>query len=229
MNYTSIDNIISKCYSDLGGGATDENHKRYFQWISRGYKQLRLFKLPLDKAETLTVQTTGIRCVILPKDYVSFVSIGKVYNNHFHKFSLKADIVPNTTENCGVITQTNTLPTYPIAGAYAQGGGLNNWYYRLDEENNRILIAGNILTEATLFYKSTGVNLTGETLIPVIAEEALIAWTHYQEALNEKDRGMIAIRKQVFDGEITNLQLANWNQDAMTEAVYSTIYQGVKR
>lgn len=228
MNYTTIENIIFACYSDLGTNASDENHKRYFAWISRGYKQLRIFKLPLDKAETLTVQT-GIRCVIIPKDYVSFTSIGKIYNNKFIKFSLKADLMPNTTESCGVETQTDMNPTHNHSIGYSAGGGNNLWYYRIDEENNRILLDGLSLTEATLFYKSTGINLTGETLIPTIAEETLISWVHYQQALGDGDKGMIAIRKQILDSNLSDLQLSEWDNDSMIEAVYSTIYQGVKR
>ena len=230
MNYTSINNIIFQCYSDLGVNASDENHKRYFAWLLRGYKQLRLFKLPLDKAETLPVQT-GIRCVILPKDYVSFVAIGKIENNQLEGFSLKGDLIPEISESCGVETQANNLPEYRHYGRtdYTQGGGRNLWYYRPDEGNNRILIDGMPLKEATLFYKSTGINLTGETLIPTIAEECLISWVHYQQALGDGDKGMIQIRKQILDSNISDLQLAEWDNQSMIEAVYSTIYQGVKR
>ena len=230
MNYTSINNIIFQCYSDLGVNASDENHKRYFAWLLRGYKQLRLFKLPLDKAETLPVQT-GIRCVILPKDYVSFVAIGKIENNQLEGFSLKGDLIPEISESCGVETQANNLPEYRHYGRtdYTQGGGRNLWYYRPDEGNNRILIDGMPLKEATLFYKSTGINLTGETLIPTIAEESLISWVHYQQALGDGDKGMIQIRKQILDSNISDLQLAEWDNQSMIEAVYSTIYQGVKR
>jgi hypothetical protein len=196
----------------------------------RGYKQLRLFKLPLDKAETLPVQT-GIRCVILPKDYVSFVAIGKIENNQLVGFSLKGDLIPEISESCGVETQANNLPEYRHYGRtdYTQGGGRNLWYYRPDEGNNRILIDGMPLKEATLFYKSTGINLTGETLIPTIAEETLISWVHYQQALGDGDKGMIQIRKQILDSNISDLQLAEWDNQSMIEAVYSTIYQGVKR
>ncbi len=229
MQYTSINNIVYDCFSDLKD-ATDENFKRYYRWVQRGYKQLRIFKLPLDKAETLTIQT-GIRCVILPKDYVSFVAIGKTYENRFIPFSLKSDLLPNTTESCGTETQTDMLDTHEHGEGYSAGGGVNFWYYRLDEENNRILIDGETLTEATLFYKSTGINLTGETLIPVIAEEVLIAWVHWQEALNDKSISGAEkqMRRQVLDNEINNLQMANWNNDAMIDAIYSTIYQGLKR
>ena len=231
MNYTSIENIIFACYSDLGVNATDENHKRYFNWLLRGYKQLRLFKLPLDKAETLPVQT-GVRCVILPKDYIAFTAIGKIVNNKLVRFSLKSDLLPEISESCGAETQAQSLPeygNYHIGTPYAEGGGKNLWYYRPDEGNNRILIDGMPLKEATLFYKSTGINLTGETLIPTIAEECLISWVHYQQALGDGDKGMIQIRKQILDSNISDLQLAEWDNQSMIEAVYSTIYQGIKR
>jgi hypothetical protein len=228
MEYTTVNNIILQCLSDLGGSATDENFKRYFVWVLRGYKQLRLFSLPLDKAVTLTVQS-NIRCVILPKDYVSFVAIGKNYNNKFHRFSMKDDIMPITTESCGVTTQTDTLPTTEYGGRYSNGGGRNYWYYRLEETNNRILIEGDTLTEATLIYKSTGIDMSGETFIPKIAEEALIAWVHWQQALNDSDRGMAQIRKSVFDGAVNDIHMAQLDLDSLMDAVYSTIYQGVKR
>ena len=228
MNYTSINNIISKCYSDLGDGATDANHKRYYQWILRYYGQLCIHKLPLDVVETLPVQT-GVRCIIIPKKYVGFVAIGKIINNQLVKFSLKADLVPQTTEECGTETQTDVAPMYPGHTGYATGGGRNLWYYRPDEGNNRILIYGSPLTEATLVYKSTGVDANGEVFIPTIAEESLIANVHYQEALNGGDKGMIGIRKQVLDSALNDLQMIEWNSDAMFDEIYSTIYQGVKR
>jgi hypothetical protein len=227
MNYTSVNDIISKCFSDLKD-ATDENYKRYYQWILRGYGQLRIHKLPLDIAVPLPVQTTGVRCVILPKDYVSFTSIGKNINNQLHKFSLKADLTPLTTEECGIETQAASVDGEQRVG-YATGGGRNLWYYRLDEENNRILIYGAPLTTATLVYKSTGVSANGEVFIPTIAEEALIAWVHFQQALGDGDKGMIGIRQQIFSSAITDLQMSEWNSDVMFDAIRSTIYQGVKR
>jgi hypothetical protein len=230
MEYVTVNTIISQCYSDLGKDATDENHKRYFAWVLRGYKQLRLFALPLDKAVTLPVQT-NIRCVILPKDYVDFVAIGRDYNNKFTRFNLKDNIMPNTTTSCGTETQTDTFPTSEYGWSYANGGGRNDWYYRLDEANNRILIEGDTLTEATLVYKSTGVDINGETFIPKIAEEALIAWVHWQEALNDKSisSGMAQIRKVVFDGAVNDIHMAQLDLDSLMDAVYSTIYQGIKR
>ena len=228
MQYTTINDIIFQCYSDLGRSATEEDHKRYFAWIVRGYKNLNLCTLPLDKAVTLDVKT-GIRCVVIPDDYVSFVAIGRDTENHFEKFVSKPDLMPNTTEGCFTITQTDTLPTKDLYGGYAVGGGRGRWYYRLDEGNNRILIDGDILTEATLVYKSTGIDMNGETFIPKLAEEALIAWVHYQQALGDKDKGMIVLRKQIFDDAVRDIQHSQFNLDALMDAVYSTIYQGVKR
>ena len=230
MLYTTVENIILNCYSDLGGGATDENHKRYFQWVKRGYKQLRLFKLSLNVATTLPVQS-GVRCVVIPNDYISFVGIGKVINNTLSKFSEKGDLIPRTTESCGIETQTEIHPSYQDRGGYATGGGGNLWYYRLDEGNNRILIDGAPLIEATLVYKSSGETIDGKTLIPSMAEEALIAWVHWQEALNEKGISGVEkeLRYKVFVGAINDIDLLTWNSDAMMDAVYSTIYQGVKR
>ena len=231
--YTTIDNILRNVWSDQGESATEANQKRYFQWVIRGYKLLRLYTLPLDKAVPLQVQS-GIRCVILPQDFVSFTAIGKNYNNHFHRFSLKPGLIPSVNYVCGIEEQIPEHPYIPGGYNYADGGGENLWYYKQDLGNNRILIDGMPLTTATLVYKSTGVNFDGATFIPKLAEEALIAYVHWQEALNGTKRNKIDVvdaqlRKTEWQTAVTDIQIAELNIDSLMDAVYSSIYQGVKR
>ena len=96
------------------------------------------------------------------------------------------------------------------------------------------MIEGAPLIEATLIYKSTGINFDGETFIPKVAEEALIAFVHFQEALNEPNMtratlAMVGMRKQEWQQAVTDMEIATLRMDDLMDAVYSTIYQGVKR
>jgi hypothetical protein len=230
--YTTIAGVVRNVLSDQEM-AVESNWKRYSQWVIRGYKKLRLFTLPLDKAVPLQVQS-GVRCVIVPQDFTGFTAIGKNYNNHFHKFTLKPTLMPTVNYICGIEQQEQMKPITIEGHTYADGGGENLWYYKEDYANNRILIDGAPLTEAVLIYKSTGVFTDRTTFIPKVAEEALIAFIHWQEALNKKDKtradiAEVQIRENNWKTEVLDIELSSLRLDDLMDAVYSTIYQGVKR
>ena len=234
--YSTLSTIIDNVLSDQDSYAKESNWKRYFQWGVRGFKQLQLFSLPMDQAIDLPVQS-GVRCVVLPSDFIKFTAIGITRGNRFHAFTLKPDLQPTLNYVCGMpeqVTQQITPNIHRAAGYqfdYAEGGGKNFWYYKEDYPNNRILIDGAPLTEATLIYTSTGIKMNSETLIPKIAEEAMIAFIHWQEELNSRpaDKGMILIRRQEFEKAVDDIRHAELNIEALMDAVRSTIYQGVKR
>ena len=233
--YSTLSTIIDNILLDQGISADESNWKRYFQWGVRGFKQLQLFSLPMDQAVNLPVQS-GIRCVILPVDFIKFTKIGKSIGNEFHEFTLKPELQPTLNYVCGMPQEVTPVLTPNIHRGYgnfnyAEGGGKNLWYYKEDYPNNRILIDGAPLIEATLIYTSTGIKLNSETLIPKIAEEALIAFIHWQEELNSKppDKGMIIIRRNEFEKAVDDIKHAELNIQALMDGMYSTIYQGVKR
>ena len=235
--YSTLDSIVLQVWSDQGPQADEATRRRYFQWAIRGFKQLQLFSLPMDQAIDLPVQT-GVRCVVLPSDFIKFTAIGITRGNLFHAFTLKPDLQPTLNYVCGMPQQVTPVIQPNIHRAagygnfeYAEGGGKNYWYYKEDYPNNRILIDGAPLTMATLIYTSTGIKMNSETLIPKIAEEAMIAFIHWQEELNSKpaDKGMIMIRRQEFEKAVDDIRHAELNIEALMDAVRSTIYQGVKR
>ena len=242
--YTTPKAIVSAVLLDEGDGADMGQYKRYLNWVLRGYKQLKMFALPNAKEVRLDVNP-DIYSVTLPDDFVKFVSIGRPYKGKVDTFIQYNELVATTTPECGQETQDSeqgenvTQYNNSYYSLYGMGGGIGQYYYKLDLNNNRILLNGTpTLTTVNLKYISTGIKIGETTLIPVLAEESLIAFVHWQEALNsptpdqrytKSNLGMAAIREREYQKAFNNLKyIVNMPTvqdlyDAVNEAFTQTI------
>lgn len=242
--YTTPKQIVSAVLLDEGDGSDMGQYKRYLNWVLRGYKQLKFFALPNAKEVRLDVNT-DIYSVTLPKDYVKFISVGRAYKGKMDTFIQYNDLVATTTLACGEETQSSTngenVTQYnnTYYTMYGMGGGIGQYYYKLDEDHNRVLLNGSPTLDTVLLrYLSTGIVIGAETQIPVIAEEALIAYVHWQEALNsptpdqrytKSNLSMASVREREYQKAFNNLKfMVNMQTlqdlyDAVNEAYSQTI------
>jgi hypothetical protein len=244
--YTTPKAIVSAVMLDEGDGSDMGQYKRYLNWVIRGYKQLKMFALPNAKEVRIAVNS-DIYAVTLPKDFVKFVSIGRPYKGKMDTFIQYNELIATTTEACGQQTQldsngenvTQYNDTYNTL--YGMGGGIGQYYYKLDLNNDRILINGSpILTTVILKYISTGIEIGATTYIPVIAEESLIAYVHWQEALNsptpdqrytKSNLSSTAVREREYQKAFNSLKyMVNMPtiQD-LYDAVHESFTQTIKR
>lgn len=235
--YSTLKTIIANVLNDLDGGNM-AHYKKYMQWAIRGYKELKLFALPIATTVRLPVNS-DIYSVTMPDDFVNFVAIGIPYNGKLWTFSEYKDLIPTTTEDCGQETQDTdfgeniTQDTGEYIYNYGASGGINQYYYKKDFGNNRVLLNGSpTLTNVVLKYVSTGVNIGSQTFIPKVAEEALIAYIHWKRTQFDKSATAYdkASFKQDWITEFNKLKFVTGSDiEAMYDALYETMIPTIKR
>ena len=185
----SINSTVHNVLNDLGTYNTNE-FLRYKQWAIRGFKVLNIHIMPTVEIQYFTVNTNNI--VNLPDDYIDYTRIGIVRDGRI--WTLTSDnSIPITREevNGAVVNYTDLedAENIPTLGTWfaAPAKVYNVAYHRYDKELNRLIFSGDMAGQSVAVeYISTGVNERGEILIPVEAEEAMIAWVHNLRALNDK-------------------------------------------
>jgi hypothetical protein len=203
-----------------GGDSSDMGHfMRKLNFAIRGYEKLRLHSLPATKSVTRSIDGE-MRIVVLPDDFLKFVSVGIVNNGHFYEFRPKSDMLLIATANCG--TDSRTIPTA------ITGQSLFTAYYSLDLENRRIIIDCPVsVTEVMLNYTPTGVKLDGVTYIPRMCAAVIEAFVEWQCALRDK---VPAYDKESFKAEyIKELNLfigLQYNTDELFNELYEHLATG---
>jgi hypothetical protein len=173
-------------------GTDSGQFMRKLNFAIKGYEDLRLFQLPATKPVTLPI-SGEMRIVVLPEDFLKFVSIGTMYSGRFYPFAPNSEMPTVTTGSCGV--DSRTLPTNPDPNAVVFYRG----YYTVDLERHRIIIDAPLtVTEVVLNYTPTGIKRDGETFIPRMCREVIEAYVEYQCVLRDKTTGL---DKQIFERE----------------------------
>jgi hypothetical protein len=232
--FCTIDEIVSEVQNDIGDAADMGQHFRFAQWVIRGYGQLRQFALPVGKEALLPI-SAQTSTITIPDDFVEFGDIGINVEGQWWSFTLKPELVSTTTQNCGEETLESThgegevlLENNPLL--YGITGGVNPYYYKPDLKNHRIIVYANGLTECVLKYISTGISVGTETIIPIIAKEALIAWLHFQRVLNDRKSTPYDIEKRqaIWGSRLKELRIPR-NLTAWYDILFSTIRNTPKR
>lgn len=177
-----------------GGDASDPGQfMRLLNFAIKGYEDLMLFQLPATKPVTLPI-ATEMGAVVLPDDFLRFVSVGTMDGGRFYKFMPSSEMPMAVTGNCGVDTREGL--------SYAQsdtGTQYYRCYYTLDIDNRRIIVeAPPSITEVVLNYVPTGIKRDGMTYIPRMCREVVEAYVEYMVVLRDKTTGL---DKQIFERE----------------------------
>lgn len=206
---TTLSDIVDYVMADRGETST---HKRlqYMHFAIRGLKKLQMDTLKSIKAVQLTMQSN--RVVNIPDDSIGVIKVGILCGECIHTIVMKEGLALwQDKDNCGVPISNNecdnasdSLYSYLLNGGYpnqwgynfsqtgqnlgrmfGRGGRNSEGYYRYNRELNQLWFSHEV-TDTTIYmeYISNGLSPDGNTTIPVIAEESLLAWIHYQIAWN---------------------------------------------
>ena len=159
------------------------DYKRAVALAIDGYRDIHLFSLGNVKKHKQVINDIG--CIDIPDDYQMFVSLSLPFNGREWTLTKDNRLISPDAELDGVETFTDDSEvSEDIHGFYSRSGE-NQYYYKIEEHNRRIIINGIPRIEVTLTYVSTGISMTEETAIPKYAEEALIAFINWKFAENE--------------------------------------------
>jgi hypothetical protein len=218
--------IVDSIMLAVGDSSDQGQFMRYLNFAIRGYEQLRLHNLPATKPVTLPIETE-LRIVVLPDDFLKFVSVGVYSEGVFYKFLPKSDMVYVVESSDGVDTRSVPSEVDTNGGEIVRFIGC----YSLDIENRRILIDAPLaLTEVLLNYTPTGVKMDGMTYIPRMCREVLEAYVEYQVVLRDKNRNMadrITFEKEYLKA-LMKFQGLQFNTDEIFQEYYDHLAAGPK-
>jgi len=169
------------------------------QLCIEGYTDLSLWHL--DNIEVVYLRMSEAKTVDLPPDFIDWLKIGvpvagklRVLTNH------KAILLPRKFEDGEEVGNTDDVASTSdaiyfqshyrngqfVGGLYGLPGSIDQAYYRFDREERTIVFSGSIpRSEVVLEYISSGVSLSGTTIIPREAVPALRAYLMWQLIEND--------------------------------------------
>ncbi|MDA3807393.1 MAG: hypothetical protein PF440_05685 [Thiomicrorhabdus sp.] len=187
------------------------------QVVIEGFTELNLFHL--DTIETVYLRMSAAKTIDLPPDFVDYLKIAIPINGKLQVLSRHDKIllprtfadgadVGNTGDGVSDVTSlylTNNFSNGQFVGGIYGAGGSDQAYYRIDRERRTIVFSGSVpRAEIVLEYLSSGIKLTGTTIIPREAVPALRAYALWQmiendpkATMNQKERKKSQYEEQV--------------------------------
>jgi len=233
MGAISLKQVVASILNKRGDYSKHDN-KRLLQFAIEGCREFRLYHIPSVESEWVDVNQ-DLMSVPLPDQLMQFKAVGIPINGEFWSFTEKEDGIPpqglrkrNPEKQEGDVT-----PDRKVTG-FTAPGGQNDYMYTHQKSHRRlILYTKEYVEKVIIVYQSTGINLKGETFIPVHAFEALRAYVEYndidnddQVARSEKQR-----KFQQMEYHKTNMRdIENmFTPEQFLDAIYHGIGQTVKR
>lgn len=216
--------IVDNVMLAWGDSSDHGQFMRYLNFAIKGYTELRLRHLPATKPVTLDI-STEMRIVVVPDDFLKFVSVGVISDGKFYTFQPRSDMPASVTPECGV--DTRDVPD----GLTEAGDIITRYvgYYSLDLENRRIIIdAPAALTKVILNYTPTGVKMDGVTYIPRMCMAVIEAYMEHQIVLRDKQHtyaDRILFEKEYLKA-LNNFRGLQYNIDEIFMEYYQHIATG---
>jgi len=193
--WTTFGQIIDDIMLAWGDSSDQGQRMRLLNFAVKQFMDLRLGKLSAAKPVRLTINTE-MRCIVVPDDYLRFVSVGLFYDGIFYKFQPKSEMPAITASDCGIEEREIADGTDSAGEEIVEYIG----YYTLDIENRRILIeAPALMTEVILNYVPTGVKMDGTTYIPRMCAPVIQACVEFE--MVKRDRQTTIADRLLFEKE----------------------------
>jgi hypothetical protein len=230
-----------------------ENWWRDKRFLIRGVTKINLHFRLCTAVNVVYLPLSDLNTVQLPSDYIDYTKIGIETNGHIWTLSLNKNICTTRFEECGVpvralqdfddVDAIGGLAQVPfvthtrngsVVTPYGLSGGYNHAYYKVDKKHGLIHFEGDVKCDyIVLEYKSSGISLTDNILIPIEALEALLAFIQWQRIDNDDNYpANEKMRKEAqFDKEMRLLKtLVNTVKiHELMDALYSGYKQTTKR
>lgn len=216
---------------------TDRSQRARISAIAlQGVRDLNMFRIDNSKIEEIPM--TAINTVNLPDDFLKLVSIGIPFNGKMWFFTRKDDIIKTTSFIGGAeVLDPNDgegvdLGKYNQFLGYGTRGGVNQYYYTVDEPNRRIIINGFPQTKVILIYISSGISLSNGVFIPQYAYNSLFAWIAYKDVMFNPNVSGLDKQMREENYYTETRKLARFRIPTIEEirdTLYSTYVQTVKR
>lgn len=148
-----------------------DDYAVYLEHAAQCYIDFNLYDGNIVTYQKYTLNPTN-KWLDMPNDMLEFIDLVTPLRGSFWSFTRKDKIVTTTTTTLGVEGQDalqgeGQIIDQPRVTAYGAKGGWNKFRYNVDWKTRRIYIDDDISEYIVLFYVSSGINVTGQTDIPV--------------------------------------------------------------
>lgn len=210
--------------------------KQWMQFAINGMKELHMFHISNVKTLKTTCNSVGI--ISFPSDYIGFIGLHMNYGGRLYPLTLASDMVYTLSDESNSVSLDTDIGEgvdLDTGGnySYATLGGKNDYYYYLDEDNNRIIVKNSPTRTLFLQYISSGIDLTTGTgtFIPVKAVEALksfILWRyHLRDIL--ADKRLVQLYERDYNEQISKLRFFQLpTASELKDMIYET-YANIRR
>lgn len=216
---------------------SDDEYLRLMRITADGIQELGIHVLHNIKNAKLTVDT-DINAINFPSDYVSFVSISIPWYGRMWTFTRDDRLVITTDGTVGVNEEYDTddgegvnVADNGVVFGLGSRGGVNRYYYTIDNKRERIAFSGYTPTHVILQYVSTGVDTTETNYIPRVALRCLEYYVRYMDAdYAGKPQAVVRELERRYTDEVRKLKKTlGPTLDEIRDTVYKSTSQSVRR
>jgi len=200
----------------------------FFQMLTNGVRDLKLFHDSTIRRVIVAMDSNYV--VDFPSDLLSFIRIGIPVNGKLHTFTEDKNLLAITTVT-DVYDWTDSIDE-KSTDSFGARGGKNTDYFNIDWENDRIVFnSPSQRSEVILHYTSSGIDLTTETSIPVVAKMAMIAYIVWRDALYDKKTPytQTGLLKEDYTTEIEKYRMLGISIESIHDAIRKSYRQSPKR
>lgn len=224
---------------------TMREYKYLEQIIIECYTNLNIFHL--NNIEVVYLRMSDAKTVDLPADFIDYTKIGIPINGKLKVLTKNQNILlPREFEdgeevgNTDNSTSTDTSSIYfvghfrhgrYVGGLYGAPGGRDQAYYRVDKEMRTIAFTGSVpRSEIVLEYISSGVKLSGQTIIPRECVGLLQNYAQWHYYLSNKDSRYREFKNEYY-GDVEEIRAFQtmFTKDEYLQHVYKHSRQSPKR
>lgn len=208
------------------GDFSDENFFRWLQVAIRGFKNLNMLTLKSYNVAKLTMNAN--REATLPNDYLNWLEVGYISGDRIIPLGRNPNLfIARDGDYTGAVeTSDDSSPVYlfgdigPTWTPYGAGGVRSSGSFNVDKESGKIRFS-TVVPRSTIImrYISTGIPLTGATMVPTEVGEYLIEWLHWRRKKTDSK----ATRGQVMDAKQDFLEAENLISEFQQEVTYNEI------
>lgn len=181
---------------------------------------------------TAKVEVGANGIIEMPSDMIGFNGLYVAIGHELWSFTDDPKIVHTTTGSGSEEVKDGEDRGDAVSYGYGAKGGVNAYNKKIDWAARRIFLDGVIPDEVVLTYTSTGIELTGDTMIPVEATDVIDAYLFWKKSMfdgssrHERDG-----RKRDYMDEVTQLRILNFmpTGDELRDIFYSTTTQTPQR
>lgn len=182
-----------------------DDYVNYYEHAADCVRELNIHDIPSFVEVETSVNSLGF--ISMPSDMIDFISVGLLWMGELWTFTERRYMVYTDFGD-----SSTTKPTDHEYGqyGYAGTGGKNEFYFKLDWKNRKIMIDGAESEDVILWYKSSGLSTDGgsNVTVPVICNATIDAYLYLKYGeFEEKSINELLRRQRLYEQQLELLRV----------------------